>query len=199
MRSVMAHQWAHVPSASIPRSSFDRSHGHKTTFDSGFLIPIMVDEALPGDTFNCRMTGFARLATPIFPIMDNLFMETFFFAVPMRLLWQNWEKFNGAQDNPGDSIDFTCPQITETVAENTLSDYMGLPIGNPVTFNAFWHRAYNLIWAEWFRSQDLQNSPAINIGDGPDDPADYKLLRRGKRHDYFTSCLPWPQIGRAHV
>lgn len=198
MKSVMVHQWAQAPSANIPRSSFDRSHGYKTTFDAGLLIPFFCDEALPGDVFNLKMNAFGRLATPIFPIMDNMFLETFFFAVPKRLLWDNWEKFNGAQDNPGDSTDFLVPQVVHTggstVTELSMGDYMGLPINvADIRYNAWWHRAYHLIYNEWFRSEDLQNSVPVNTGDGPDDPAQYVLLRRGKRHDYFTSCLPWPQ------
>ena len=111
MKSVMAHQFSEVPKAEIPRSSFDRSHGVTTAFDAGYLVPIFVDEALPGDTFNLNMTGFARMATPINPIMDNLYMETFFFSVPVRLLWDNWKKFHGEQTNPGDSIDYTVPTM----------------------------------------------------------------------------------------
>ena len=200
-RSVMKHRFSEVPRAQIPRSSFDRSHGHKTTFDAGWLVPIYVDEALPGDTFNLNMTGFARLATPIYPVMDNMFLETFFFAVPIRLIWDNWEKFNGAQDNPGDSTDFVVPQVPYPLGaqENTLGDYLGIPINTTgqVSACAFFTRAYNLIWREWFRDQNLQNSPTVDTDDGPDNPLDYVLLRRGKRHDYFTSCLPWPQKGDA--
>ena len=197
MKSVMKHQFSQVPSASIPRSSFDRSHGYKTTFDAGFLIPVFVDEVLPGDTFNCRMTGFARLATPIFPIMDNMFLETFFFAVPIRLLWDNWERFNGAQDNPADSTDFLIPEIDglDNVDELSLSDYFGIPVGPGLTHSALWHRAYNLIWNDWFRDENLQDSVPVPLGDGPDALSTYELLRRGKRHDYFTSCLPFPQKG----
>lgn len=105
MRSVMVHQFSQVPAATIPRSSFDRSHGHKTTFDAGYLIPIFVDEALPGDTFSVNMTGFCRLSTPIQPFMDNLFFNTFFFAVPLRLIWGNFKRFMGEQSSPGDSTD----------------------------------------------------------------------------------------------
>ena len=180
-----------------PRSSFDRSHGYKTTFDAGLLVPIFFDEALPGDTFNLNMTGFAHLATPLHPFMDNVFMNTFFFAVPVRLLWQNWEKFNGAQEDPEDSTDYLAPVIEAPAggfAASSIYDYFGIPTGvENFEFSALHFRAYNLIWNEWFRDQNLQDSVKVNKGDGPDPHTDYQLLRRGKRHDYFTSCLPWPQ------
>ena len=195
-RSVMKHQFSEVPKAQIPRSSFNRSHGLKTTFDAGYLIPIFVDEALPGDTFNLDMTGFARLATPQKPIMDNMFMDTFFFAVPIRLIWDNFQKFMGEQDDPGDSIDFTVPVMNSgTHANETIYDYMGIPTNVATAPNALHFRAYNLIWNEWFRDQNLQNSLTVNTSDGPDGTSLYTLQRRGKRHDYFTSALPWPQKG----
>lgn len=198
-RQSQNHVFSQVPKAEIPRSSFDRSHGHKTTFDAGYLIPVFVDEALPGDTFNLKMTGFARLATPIFPLMDNMYMETHYFSVPFRLVWDNWQKFNGEQKNPGDSTDFIIPQMVSPVggySTNSISDYMGLPTGVAgLSHSALWHRAYNLIWNEWFRDQNLQNSLPVPTGDGPDVYTDYTIQRRGKRHDYFTSCLPWPQKG----
>lgn len=201
-RSVMRHKFSEVPQAEIQRSSFDRSHGHKTTFDAGYLVPIFLDEALPGDTFNVSMTGFARLATPIYPLMDNMYMDTQFFAVPIRLLWDNWQRFNGEQDNPDDSTDFVVPQITlgpgTGWGAGSLEDYFGLPIGTAadgLSQCAFFHRAYNLIWNQWYRDQNQQDSVVVNKGDGPDQPPWYKLLRRGKRFDYFTSCLPWPQKG----
>jgi len=196
MKSVMQHQFSQVPKAEIPRSSFDRSHGCKTAFDAGLLVPIFVDEALPGDTFNLKMTGFARMSTPIFPIMDNLFMETFFFCVPMRLIWDNWQKFCGEQTDPGDSIDFTVPRFAAyTPALNSLSDYLGVPIGKSIIHNSIYHRAYNLIYNEWFRDENLQDSVVVDKDNGADAIADYVVLSRGKRHDYFTSCLPWPQKG----
>lgn len=201
MRSNTSHSFAKIPSANIQRSSFMRPHTYKTTFDAGYLVPVFVDEALPGDTFNLNMTAFARLATPLTPFMDNLFVDSFFFAVPYRLIWENWEKFNGAQDNPGDSTDFMTPIITAPSGgwvANSLEDYFGLPVGIDGAWNAaFHHRAYNLIFNEWFRDQNLIDSVEVPKDDGPDDPADYTLLRRGKRRDYFTSCLPWPQKGPA--
>ena len=201
--SVMGHKFSEVPQAKIPRSSFDRSFGHKTTFDAGWLIPFYVDEALPGDTFNLRMTAFARLATPLKPIMDNMYMDTFFFAVPNRLLWDNWEKFNGAQDDPGDSTDFTIPVVNGAADHGTVGtvlDYFGLnspTITDGPRVNALPWRAYNLIYNEWFRDQNMQDSAAIHTDDASQNSSEYPLRRRGKRHDYFTSCLPWPQKGDA--
>lgn len=201
MQSVMNHNFSQVPAAEIQRSTFDRSHGNKATFDAGWLIPIFVDEALPGDTMNLRMDAFGRLATPIAPFMDNVFMDTFFFAVPMRLIWDNWQRFNGEQRNPGDTTDFLVPEMTAPAggyANSSLSDYLGLPTQVAgYKHSSMWHRAYNLIWNEWFRDQNLQQSVPTPTGDGPDTPTDFVLLRRGKRHDYFTSALPWPQKGPA--
>ncbi|WNK14038.1 MAG: major capsid protein [Microvirus sp.] len=198
-KSVMKHTFSEVPKAEIPRSTFDRSHGYKTTYNAGILVPVLLDEALPGDTFNCRMTAFARLATPIFPIMDNMFMDTQFFAVPIRLLWDNWVKMQGEQDNPGDSTDYTVPQMVAPAGgylANSLEDYMGLPVGVAgFSHSALFHRAYNLIWNQWYRDQNMQDSLLVPKGDGPDSPSLFTLQRRGKRHDYFTSCLPWPQKG----
>ena len=199
--SSMTHTFSTAPQAQIPRSQFNRSHGCKTTFNAGQLIPVFVDEALPGDTFNCRMTAFARLATPIFPIMDNMYMETFFFAVPIRLIWDNWQKFNGEQTDPGDSTDYLVPTMTSPeggYANGSLSDYMGIPTQvADLSHISLYHRAYNLIWNEWFRDENLQDSVDVPKGDGPDNPTLFNVLRRGKRYDYFTSCLPWPQKGPA--
>lgn len=195
----MVHQFSQVPQVEIPRSTFNRSHGYKTTFDSGYLVPFYIDEALPGDSFSLNATIFARLATPVVPVMDNMFLETFFFAVPIRLIWDNWQRFNGEQKNPADSTDFLIPQISAPTggwATGSLSDYFGLPTGvSNLSVSSLWHRAYNLIWNEWFRDQNLQNSVPVPTDDGPDTEGDFTLLRRGKRHDYFTSALPWPQKG----
>lgn len=192
------HLFSQVPSTQIPRSVFDRSHGYKTTFNSGYLVPFYVDEVLPGDSFKLTATLFARLATPIVPFMDNLYLETFFFFVPNRLVWDNWQKFNGEQKNPNDSTDFLIPTVSGTNVQNqTLWDYFGLPtnVNKALKVNALPFRAYNLIFNEWFRDENLQESLKVSTGDGPDDLSDYNLVRRGKRHDYFTSCLPWPQKG----
>ena len=205
-RSVDVHQFAMIPKADIPRSRFKAQKTHKTTFDAGYLIPVYVDEVLPGDTFNLKMTAFARLATPLYPIMDNMHLDSFFFFVPNRLIWNNWQKFMGEQDDPGDSISYTVPQIVSPAngfPVGGLYDYMGLPTvgqvgtGSTVSVCAFWPRAYNLIYNEWFRDQNMQNSVTVHKNDGPDTYTDYALLRRGKRHDYFTSALPWPQKGSA--
>jgi hypothetical protein len=203
----MEHSFAEVPRADIPRSSFNRSHGYKTTFDADYLIPVLVDDIVPGDTFNVNMHFFARLATPLHPIMDNMWLESFFFFVPYRLVWDNWEKMHGAQDDPADSIDFSIPVCTDahTVGEGELWDYMGLPLGlnaNVTTdISALPFRAYRLVWNEWFRDENLQDSVSVQTDDGPDTNAESGYgdspLKRGKRHDYFTSCLPWTQKGTA--
>lgn len=195
--SQMKHEFSRVPKADIQRSTFNRSHDLKTTFDAGYLVPIFVDEALPGDTFTLNATAFGRLATPINPIMDNIHIETFFFAVPHRLVWDNWEKFCGEQDNPGDSTDYLIPTVSATAANGSLWDYFGIPTDISLTWNNLAGRAYNLIYNEWFRDENLQDSVVVDKGDGPDTATDYVLLKRGKRHDYFTSCLPWPQKGDA--
>lgn len=198
IRKHTQHLFSQIPAADIPRSVFDRSHNFKTTFNSGYLVPFYVDEVLPGDSFKLNASLFARLATPIVPFMDNLYLETFFFFVPNRLVWDNWQKFNGEQKNPSDPVDFLVPQVSGTNVQNgTLWDYFGLPtnVSKALKVNALPFRAYNLIWNEWFRDENLQDSLPVDTGDGPDDISDYTLVRRGKRHDYFTSCLPWPQKG----
>nr|UXQ88006.1 MAG: major capsid protein [Microvirus sp.] len=197
----MNHTFSEVPKAEIQRSSFDRSSGIKTTFNAGQLVPFFIDEALPGDTFNLKTAGFARMATPIFPIMDNLIMETFYFSVPYRLLWDNWQKMMGEQTNPGDSTDYLVPQVVADVTNGfitgSLADYMGVPTYVPgLSISALQSRAYTLVYNEWFRDQNLQDSLPFATGDGPDDDSTAGFVQnRGKRHDYFTSALPWPQKG----
>lgn len=199
----MAHLFSQIPRAEIHRSSFNRDHTYKTAIDSNYLIPFFVDEALPGDTFNMEAALFGRLSTPVVPIMDNLYLDTFFFFVPSRLVWQNWQRFNGEQDNPGDSTDFIIPTVSCNGSSGTIYDYFGIPYlegngavaGTTIEVNSLPFRAYNLIWNEWFRDENLQDSVNVPKGDGPDSSSDFVLLKRGKRHDYFTSALPWPQKG----
>ena len=198
--TTQSHEFSRVPSADIQRSTFNRIHGLKTTFDAGYLIPIYVDEVLPGDTFNCKVTGMGRVSSLVYPLMDNIYIETFFFYVPNRLIWDNFEKFMGAQDDPGDSIDYLVPQITgATVAEGDNFDYMGLPTKTAgLNFNNLHGRAFNLIYNEWFRDENLIDSLVVDKDDGPDTYGDYApQRRRGKRHDYFTSTLTNPQKGDA--
>ena len=209
--SAQQHQFSEVPHADIQRSTFDRSHGLKTTFNAGQLVPIYVDEALPGDTFSCNLTAFSRLATPIHPTMDNAFMDTHFFAVPVRLVWDDFEEFMGetktykaaGSDRLDGTPDFTVaapvpPTITaggSGETEGSLSDYFGIPTKVPgLEFSALWHRAYTLVWNDWFRDENLQAPKTISTTSGADATA-YTLLNRGKKHDYFTSALPWPQKG----
>lgn len=214
MKSVMKHLFSQIPRAQISRSVFDRSHGWKSTFDSGYLVPFLVDEVLPGDSYKVKFNFLARLSTPIVPTMDNLFVDTFYFFVPYRLLWKHWEQFNGQQDYPGAQTDYLVPQTTAPADKGfsvgSLEDYFGLPTGvKGIKANELAARAYALIWNEWFRDENLQNPinlssfAEIESASGLDDvgvgdagfTGAHKLLRRGKRHDYFTSALPWPQKG----
>lgn len=214
MKSVMKHLFSQIPRAQISRSVFDRSHGWKSTFDSGYLVPFLVDEVLPGDSYRVKFNFLARLSTPVVPTMDNLFLDTFYFFVPYRLLWKHWEQFNGQQDYPGASTDYLVPQTSAPVQGGfpvgSLEDYFGLPTGvKGIKANELAARAYALIWNEWFRDENLQNPinlssyAEISTASGLDDvglgdagfTGSHKLLRRGKRHDYFTSALPWPQKG----
>lgn len=218
--------FALLPQANIKRSVFDRSFVYKTTFDEGKLIPYFVDEVLPGDTFTLNPVEFCRLATPVVPFMDNLYIESFFFFVPCRLVWDNWVKMCGEQENPEDSTDFvvpTCSFAGKTADIGSILDYFGLgtckygtseiPV---VHVNSLPARSYWLIWNEWFRDENLQKSVKVSKGDTntvvepmgsgtanpnygfPDGVTQwYQCAPRGKRHDYFTSALPWPQKGPA--
>lgn len=190
-----------VPRADVPRSRFSTRHTLKTTFDVNYLVPILVDEALPGDDWRARITMFCRMTTPLFPVMDNVHLETFFFFVPARLVWTNWKRFMGERDpDPTSSIAYTLPQIPSPAtgwASFTIADYFGLPIAGELVLsksvNSLPFRAYWLIWNEWFRDQNLQSALVMTMGDGPDPVAwSNGLAPRAKRHDYFTSALPWP-------
>lgn len=191
-----------VPSiGNVPRSVFNRSHGHKTTFDMDKLIPFFVEEILPGDSMNLTANIFARISSPLkTPIMDNLRLNTYFFYCPSRLLWTNYEKFEGAQDDPGDSIDFNIPTVDIYQAGNIfeLADHFGIPVHSMASetdmyVNALPFRMYNKIYNEWFRDENLQNSLTVPVDDGIDPYATYVVMHKSKKHDYFTSCLPYAQ------
>ena len=221
---VRGHRFSDAPAMYMKRTKFDRSHVYKTTFNSGKLIPVFVDEVLPGDTTRMSVNYFARLATPIKPIMDNIYFDWFFFFVPNRLVWEHWQNFCFEQEDPDDSTDYVIPTVTagansKNVYVGTLWDYFGLPVntsGNLSGINALPFRAVYLIWNEWFRDENLQKSVKIQKGDAnavldssrsADQPSwvfkpgttdtvpGLACPPRGKRHDYFTSALPWTQKG----
>lgn len=198
------HQFSQTKRAEIPRSSFDLSHGLKTTFDAGLIVPILNLEVLPGDTIKLRASLFGRLATPLKPILDNLYLETFFFFTPWRQVWTNFVKMMGERVNPTDTIDFLVPRLQSgTVAELSPADYYGIPPGTnfaQVVCSALPFRAANHVYNNWFRDQNLIDSLPVLLGDGPDpyNTLGYQdLQRRRKRKDYITAGLPWPQKGDA--
>ena len=220
---VRGHRFSDAPAMYMKRTKFDRSHVYKTTFDSGKLIPVFVDEVLPGDTTRMSVNYFARLATPIKPIMDNIYLDWFFFFVPNRLVWEHWQNFCFEQEDPDDSTDYVIPTVSATGNSNnayigSLWDYFGLPVntsGNLSGISALPFRGVYLIYNEWFRDENLQKSVKIQKGDtnevlnstraaeqpswiftsGTNVVPGLACPPRGKRHDYFTSALPWTQKG----
>lgn len=220
---VRGHRFSDAPAMYMKRTKFDRSHVYKTTFNSGKLIPVFVDEVLPGDTTRMSVNYFARLATPIKPIMDNIYLDWFFFFVPNRLVWEHWQNFCFEQEDPDDSTDYVIPTVTATGNSDnayigSLWDYFGLPVntsGNLSGVSALPFRGVYLIWNEWFRDENLQKSVKIQKGDtnevlnsarfaeqpswvftsGTNIVPGLACPPRGKRHDYFTSAFPWTQKG----
>lgn len=211
VHSVMSHAFSDAPNARVKRSTFNRSHGLKTTFNDGDLVPVFLDEVLPGDTFDLKETYVCRLSTPIYPIMDNMTLDTQYFFVPCRLLWQHWENFCGTKDSPGDTTEYVIPTLQLQSGEGLyfqqggIVDHFGIPPLNDspaatsyVDVNALPFRAYNLIWNEYYRDENLQDPVPTHFEyDSGESTSDFSILKRGKRYDYFTSALPWPQKGPA--
>jgi hypothetical protein len=184
-----------APTITTPRAHFDMSHGTLTTIDFDYIYPTTWMEVYPGDTMTMDVQSFGRFATLLYPLMDNAYLDTYVFYAPMRILWNNARKFWGEQTDPGDSIDYTVPRMTATTttgySELSLADYLGLPTKIPdFTHISLPHRMYNFVWNEFFRDQNLQDSVVVDVDDGPDTVTDYVLLKRNKKHDYFTSGLP---------
>lgn len=220
---VKAHNFSNAPQVYQKRSRFDRSFVRKMTFDEGKLVPFFVDEVLPGDTVSLTVRDFCRLATPVAPFMDNLYLDKFFFFVPNRLVWEHWQNFCFEQEDPDDSTDYVVPtcQLAGGIAGETgigtIWDYFALPTGltKALNVNALPFRMYYLIWNEWFRDENLQKSVKIDKSDTnavfkqdrvSDQPSwifstgttyvnGFALAPRGKRFDYFTSALPFQQKG----
>jgi len=192
---------AQTKTADIPRSSFDLSHGLKTTFNASDLVPILSLEVLPGDTINLRASLFGRMSTPVKPVLDNLFLETFFFYTPWRQVWPSFTKMMGEQEAPGDSIDYSVPKMASVTPtqEGDIYDYMGIPPGtqgSQTPFSALPFRCYNKIFNFWFRDENLVEPVVEPIVDADATSlATFNIKKRRKRRDYITSCLPFPQKG----
>lgn len=190
------------PSVNRERSTFSRPSRTTTAIDAAYIYPMLVDEILPGDTFNLKMKFFGRLATPLTPFMDNIYVDSFMFFIPHRLVWDNWERFQGAKDNPGDTTVYQIPEMEiaggPTTGADLLADYFGLPTqALLLKVSALPFRAYNLVYNEFFRDQNIQDSVVVDKDDADSTESDYVLLKRGKRKDYLTGALPWPQRGES--
>lgn len=198
LRSSSQERFSMLPKTTVPRSQFNVSAAHKLDMYPDYLVPIYWHDVLPGETLSLSHEILGMLTNAmVAPIMDNIYLEVQYWFVPYRLIWDNWERFQGARKNPEDSIDFLIPQMNSGengVDFRTIHDYIGVPPKVPnLDFNCMFHRAYNKIYNIWYRDQNLQDSVPEHSDDGPDPIGDYMLLKRGKRKDYFTSCLPWPQ------
>lgn len=206
--------FSQIPNVSKSRSRFSRNGTHKTTYNTGDLIPVMVDEVLPGDTISADFAHVTRMTTPIAPVLDNAFMDVYAFFVPCRLVWDHWREFWGENNSTHweQPIDYTIPQIeapTNGWDTGSLADYMGIPIGVEVSVNALPFRSYCRIVNDWFRDENLKDPCYItmdettltgkNKGVNYDYVTDTELgaapFKVAKIHDFFTSALPSPQKG----
>lgn len=211
LKGASQHSFAQMVPPPIERSSFDRPWTRKTTFDAGWLVPIYAEYVFPSDTINMDVTFVARLISPLkVPIADNMYLDTMHFFCPLRILWDNWKRFNGERVTPEQSIDLEIPTLIGPdsaafqVSSFDILDYLGLPIGIDMPkgdvagapgISALFCRMYNRVWNEWIRDQSTQGIAYQDSSDGPDVYSNYVILNRGKRHDRYTSALPWPQKG----
>lgn len=210
-RNVESH-FSQLPKADIQRSRFDRSSSVKTTFNVGDVVPFYVDEVLPGDTFDIKTSKVVRMQSLVTPIMDNIYLDTYFFFVPNRLTWEHWQQFNGENTESAwlPTAEYQVPQLTAPSGGwsiGTIADYMGIPTGVAnLSVNALPFRAYALIMDGWFRDENLSDPLNIPVNDvtqtgsnGSNYISDVALggmpFKAAKYHDYFTSCLPAPQKG----
>ena len=212
-RNVESHFALNPTNIDIRRSTFDRSHSLKTSFNVGDIVPFFVDEVLPGDTFNVDTSKVVRLQTLLTPVMDNIYLDTYFFFVPNRLTWSHWKQFNGENTESAwiPQTEYEIPQITAPASGGwsvgTIADYLGVPTGVPnLSVSALPFRAYALVMNEWFRDENLSDPlvvpvddatvAGVNTGTFVTDVCKGGLpYKAAKYHDYFTSCLPSPQKG----
>ena len=207
-------RFAQVPHANIQRARFKRDYSNITTINEGELVPIYVDEVLPGDTISLNQNSLIRMSTPLYPVMDNAYCDFYYFFVPCRLLWDHWENLMGQNDKTywAETTEYSVPQTkapSNGWEAGTIADYMGIPTKvKGLSVNSMPFRAYARIWNEWFRDENLQqpvvqdmddsDNTGSNTGNNLTDAQNGGLpLKVGKRHDYFTSCLPAPQKGEA--